>query len=610
MNFINLKDLKENGFNTNNSMDILSNLSKINVFIGDNNSGKSRFIRALSANITELFNRYLSINKNLGSGILRKEFNLVFKQYEKDIYDLSKFPIDGPNPNLTAKVINALIYFNDINDYVPTQVTTIDAAFSKAKSTLTSFANDLAKKSHNNLILNNEFLSFYIPVLRGLKPLEIEGGIYNYNDIYKVRIQKDYGNSLNVFSGLEIFEDIKSKLLGLENDRKLIAEFELFLKENIFKQKITLIPKYKEDILNIKIGDEEQRSIVNLGDGIQALILILYPIFINKQKTCFFFIEEPETHLHPNFQKLLIKLMSEISERHQFFITTHSNSFVNNARCSVFSINKNNGISKINHLKDSQQKSDILSTLGYKASDLLQTNFIVWVEGPSDKVYLQYLISKYDSNLQENIHYSIMFYGGSAGKYLFDSELDKSLILNLNRNCAYICDSDKDSVRCSSTKYIETTKLIKRLNMEGVFAWMTPYREFENHINANLFLEAVRSVYRENTATLVSDGKYSDRFEVQVVNNLKQPTKNIRLTEELLNQIKRAKNKVDNIPDDILKQELQESINFTVGTDTNRVNRKVDIAEYIVKNGFEPDSHLKNLMKILIKKINNVNNII
>ena len=39
-------------------------------------------------------------------------------------------------------------------------------------------------------------------------------------------------------------------------------------------------------------------------------------------------------------------------------------------------------------------KVSILKDLGYKPNDLYQTNFLLWVEGQSDKVYLNYLIQK------------------------------------------------------------------------------------------------------------------------------------------------------------------------------------------------------------------------
>ena len=43
---------------------------------------------------------------------------------------------------------------------------------------------------------------------------------------------------------------------------------------------------------------------------------------------------------------------------------------------------------------------------------ILQANCVVWVEGPSDRIYLKHWIEAVTSELIEGLHYSIMFYGG------------------------------------------------------------------------------------------------------------------------------------------------------------------------------------------------------
>ena len=61
LEFFFTKDLKEKGLISDNSLDVINNLSKINIFIGGNNSGKSRLIRGISNNILDIFNKFLSI---------------------------------------------------------------------------------------------------------------------------------------------------------------------------------------------------------------------------------------------------------------------------------------------------------------------------------------------------------------------------------------------------------------------------------------------------------------------------------------------------------------------------------------------------------------------
>ncbi|SHU60945.1 Uncharacterised protein [Mycobacteroides abscessus subsp. bolletii] len=55
--------------------------------------------------------------------------------------------------------------------------------------------------------------------------------------------------------------------------------------------------------------------------------------------------------------------------------------------------------------------SQVCVDLGYRPSDLLQANYVVWVEGPSDRTYIRRWLQIANPDLQEGIDYSIMFYG-------------------------------------------------------------------------------------------------------------------------------------------------------------------------------------------------------
>ncbi len=100
----------------------------------------------------------------------------------------------------------------------------------------------------------------------------------------------------------------------------------------------------------------------------------------------------------------------------------------------------------------SAKRFDVCQDLGYKASDILQSNAIIWVEGPSDRIYLQHWIKSMAPELREGSDFSIMFYGGRLLSHLHmedgDSENEdvQSLIAvrQLNRHMAVVIDSDKD----------------------------------------------------------------------------------------------------------------------------------------------------------------------
>src|SRR5690606_31883698 len=163
--------------------------------------------------------------------------------------------------------------------------------------------------------------------------------------------------------------------------------------------------------------------------------ILTFQLFLNKNEQMLVYIEEPELHLHVSWQKLLYKTFS-LFKNHLFFISTHSNSFINGDNVTLFRISKNEGKNtKVEHLNIQSSKKELLDELGYKASDLLQSNYILWVEGLSDKIYFKKWIEEACPDLKEGIHYSIMFYAGGNVKHVqLDIENDHLIdLLYLSR---------------------------------------------------------------------------------------------------------------------------------------------------------------------------------
>ncbi len=128
----------------------------------------------------------------------------------------------------------------------------------------------------------------------------------------------------------------------------------------------------------------------------------------------------------------------------------------------------------------------ILDDLDVKASDLLQANSIIWVEGSSDRLYINRWIELISNGeISEGTHYQCMFYGGRLLSHLSslnpDDENSSAIsILRLNRNAIIVMDSDKKQ----KTSKINTTK--QRIKYEissmGGEAWVTWGKEIENYI--------------------------------------------------------------------------------------------------------------------------------
>jgi len=127
--------------------------------------------------------------------------------------------------------------------------------------------------------------------------------------------------------------------------------------------------------------------------------------------------------------------------------------------------------------------------LGYHASDLLQSNGVIWVEGPTDRLYLLKWLELVGCEKREDLDFTIMFYGGRLLSHLsFGPDLTKELIplLRLNRNAIVILDSERTAKHKQSAKWRK--ELVQRIKTEltlttNSLVWVTQGRDIENYVS-------------------------------------------------------------------------------------------------------------------------------
>jgi hypothetical protein len=140
----------------------------------------------------------------------------------------------------------------------------------------------------------------------------------------------------------------------------------------------------------------------------------------------------------------------------------------------------------------------------------LQTNFIVWVEGPSDRIYLLRWLRAKAPELVEGIHFSVMFYGGRLLSHLSADETMVAEFINLrrlNQHMAILIDSDRRIVGAP----INATKRRIKAEFEkgGNLAWITAGREIENYIPSNWMADAMRQRFIDFKC-MVDGGQFGD----------------------------------------------------------------------------------------------------
>jgi AAA15 family ATPase/GTPase len=466
----------------------IAELSLVNVFIGINNSGKSRLLRALFS----LKHDEILYNTNRYSAT--DYFDLVEsldEQIKQNITSLQylqgKVKVPGFEDILNNK--NNFLSFNNINyqvikdklwilrncqEEIRKKERDIGTFDQNILSNLTELGQQYLERLEAISIvpnLGNE-KQYYIPILRGMRPLDEE-----QTDFYKRKTQGDYfqfntkfeSDTKHIFTGLELYQDLKQKLLGDPEDRDLVKSFEDFLSQKFFNsERVTLVPKEKGNepkVVNIKIGNEPQFPIYQLGDGLQNLIICIFKIFTEKER-CLFFIEEPDMFMHPSFQRAFLEVLCE-HDQHQYFITSHSNHFLDMTldfeNISVFHFSKEKEVveGKPNFKVRTTSTRDhrLLFDLGVKNSSVFLSNSTIWVEGIADRFYLRAYMKKYIeelkddnpnkkifSSFREDYHYSFVEYQGTnLTHWSFeqnDENSDNILATSICGNVFLIADGD------------------------------------------------------------------------------------------------------------------------------------------------------------------------
>jgi predicted ATP-dependent endonuclease of OLD family len=455
-------------------------ISTINILVGANNSGKSRLMRRIAAQpeykvlledtkernetihsivleLQQVFSRvrlrqYGNVSEAQFARILNELMVKEFSLHEDTYLELREIIDSWVNVELNSPTVPA-------NSFNRTQREGYLAAISRAKTSLDPILDSVPKFSSKTWPYR-----IYIPTLRGLRPLDA-----NHTDFYSastrsayfhdVKTKEENQNSppkeaLEIFSGLGFYHKLTELLLGNNRERRLIVEYQRFISDSLFEGKnVTLIPNKRTQVVVVKIGAEAEQPIHHLGDGIQSALILSFLPFVTEEPG-FFFIEEPEMLMHPGLQRKLLEFFASL-ERHTFFLTTHSNHFLELTadikNTSIFSLRKSieeegdevSPTFTVEPLNSGNQSS--LELLGVRNSSVFLVNATIWVEGITDRLYLRRILALYVDHLrstnnlifepEEDVHFSFVEYGGANIVHWSFLDLDSPQI-NVERLCA------------------------------------------------------------------------------------------------------------------------------------------------------------------------------
>lgn len=375
----------------------MDDLRQLNVFIGQNDAGKSNIISALDI----LFNSNLQSHEGLlkaeKEDILETTFN---KSFTYQLFDSSK-----PEIEVTA--------FLELNSY---EITRLGLKSGEEKPELVISKKVVCEKERTTIKLDfirlnkkiiiktpDETKRFLSVDGRFTDKVEEFAGFKLLEELPNQFIMMPADRHLSRGSNLVAEKYLKESLINLANskeqDKKLLFEqFTGFIKKiSPLIEDVEVVTSNKK-VTDVKFLDLEKRNIPlsTIGGGNNELLLLLHEIIISGGKILA--IEEPEIHLHPEAQRKLYRLMQEFSQTTQMMIVTHSPVFVNpdNLR-GLYRVVKYGLETRIHFMDENEyvDRNRLEQELNTENCEMFFADKVLLVEGISDKIFMEGLISKY-----------------------------------------------------------------------------------------------------------------------------------------------------------------------------------------------------------------------
>ncbi len=458
-------------------LETLAPLSKINFFVGANNSGKSRLLRSLLLK----FANYKNGGNHIAGAIYTGDREIALVQIQKSDF------IKAIKENFNAlKLVDEDQRPINFNSFLPEEdvldeyqiwnwVSRLSDEIGLLPSILKSNTHlEKIREQIDKLMLlpsDTRLWTTYVPVHRTVKRFvnqkenpKVNQASHDPKDfdaipygILQQRCAMDYfvkaslvhepaGSPRkkeeqwkyectypkeNIFTGEQLFTLIKELRNSGETQRKILLDYEAFLSVHFFngeKVEINAIKTGYFEELHVKIGMQPEFPIHELGDGIRAIIILTFPLFYYRERSNHIIVyEEPELNLHPGLERLFIKTLL-MFDNVQVFISTHSNHLLDISSempesISIFSVEKKqteDGTSRFELTNLSSPEAPLLDLLGIRNSSIFLSNCSIWIEGISDRIYLRKFLEVYarslpagSRNFLEDLHFSYFEFGGN-----------------------------------------------------------------------------------------------------------------------------------------------------------------------------------------------------
>lgn len=295
-----------------------------------------------------------------------------------------------------------------------------------------------------------------------------------------------------------------------EDAMACIGRFERLVRRVLNEPNMSYSVDFDTHQVSFQTEGSPMLPIEGLGTGIEELLVLALTVATTHDSVIC--IEEPEIHLHPTLIRRLVECLQQDECGNRFILSTHSPTLINAPGVSVTHVIKRDGVSYARTVSGITEGRNVLDDIGVRASDILMADYVIWVEGPSDRIYVNAWIHELDSTLREAIHYSIVTYGGKLLSGFTAGgdggrELEKLIqLMRVNPHFCVLMDSD---VTSSDGEINETKKrIVAECHASANLPWVTWGATIENYYPGERIASALQELYPGESYSYVLDDRY------------------------------------------------------------------------------------------------------
>lgn len=476
--------------NFRNFRNVNVDLFPFSILIGENDTGKSNFIKAINL---VLFNK----SQNYYSKILYKDdfnnlsvaefYSLLLEKgdFTKDecFELLPKIEITLTFDNIeslgeeTLAIVNNWIVHDEKNDKDVAKIKYIFSPLSNKKEELYDYCKRALEKE--KFLIPSEYYDYQIIALSDNKRVDSDelqrvnvltidaerdepsiSLVNSKRNSILPKMLKDNLKNNDKIDMVEIYNNMVDSIVKIDGINSLKKSFNSSFSKILDEQdELSFLPNsdnYNDLLFSLKLGIN-QGHIETKGLGTKNLVLtsLLLSKYISETGVFnLICVEEPEAHLSKTLLDKLVNYLeevqneSEINKKRQILITTHSSFIINKLNIKNVIILKSDDIYNLSEISD-DTAAFFSKVPNYELLDILFLKKVILVEGPSEEIFINSILTRKKLKGQVQV---LSINGISFKRYIEVWKAKKKLTYYNTYSLGIITDSDASQTRIDEYK--------------------------------------------------------------------------------------------------------------------------------------------------------------